>query len=74
MNRDRRSPDREPYRLRLPARRDPKPTPCAGLDQADVAPWVIAHVRAWPGTVEDTLVAVRIGVQPRHVRVARQER
>jgi hypothetical protein len=74
MNRDRRAREPRPYRLRLPSRRESRPAPGAGLDRSEVAPWVIAQVRAWPGTVEDRLVAVRIGVQPRHVRVVREER
>jgi hypothetical protein len=38
----------------------------------DVVPWLIAEVRAWPATVEDRLVAVRIGVGLQQVRRARQ--
>ena len=42
------------------------------LDPAHVAPWVIAAVRAWPPSVEDRLIAIAVGVQLQHVRLARQ--
>jgi hypothetical protein len=37
----------------------------------DVAPWLIAEVRTWPRSVEDRLVATRIGVSLQQVRRAR---
>jgi hypothetical protein len=77
MNPDpRHTPLRREYRLRVPlglvsegaaaaTARDPEPE--------EVAPWVIAAVRAWPRTVEDRLVAFRMGIGVRQVRVARRE-
>jgi hypothetical protein len=41
-------------------------------EPGDVAPWLIAEVRAWPVTVEDRDVAVRIGVGAQQVRRARR--
>ena len=75
MNRDRRAiSQRREYRLRVPAGPEPSRAPGAALDPADIAPWVIAVAREWPRSVEDGLVAVRIGVQPRHVTLARGAR
>jgi hypothetical protein len=74
MNRDRRVPAPRPYRLRAPAGRPVVRQEVRAVERDDVAPWVVAAVRAWPGSVEDRLVAVRMGVQPYHVRLARQER
>ena len=69
MNRDRRShAKRREYRLRVPHEHRPAHEP------DDVAPWLIAQVREWPATVEDRLVAVRIGVGLAQVRRARRAR
>jgi hypothetical protein len=75
MTRDR-SFTRGAPRIRL---RLPEGLGCAGArvcerDPADIAPWVIAAVLAWPRSVEDRLVAVRIGIQPHHVSAARRGR
>ena len=50
----------------------PRPTDSQGRrDPDDVAPWIVAEVSAWPRTVADGVVAVRIGVWPHHVHFAR---
>ena len=74
MNRDRRTPHRHPYELRGPAGSEAAESNGRAVERDDVARWVVAAVTAWPGSVEDRLVAVRMGVQPDHVRLARQER
>jgi hypothetical protein len=74
MNRDRRAPLPRPYRLRGAAGRPAIAAVMPAVERDDVAPWVVVAVRAWPGRVEDRLVAVRVGVQPYHVRLAREER
>jgi hypothetical protein len=74
MNRDRRTPDRHAYELRGPAGSVAAESTGRAVDRDDVARWVVAAVRSWPGSVEDRLVAVRMGVQPDHVRQAREER
>lgn len=68
MNRDRHvNGKRHEYRLRVPREHRPAHEP------DDVAPWLIAQVREWPATVEDRLVAVRIGVGLAQVKRARRE-
>ncbi len=74
MNRDGRARWRREYRLRVPAGCGRHGPSSLSVDVEDIAPWVIATARAWPASVEDRLVAVRIGVQPQHVRVARESR
>jgi hypothetical protein len=74
MNRDRRAPHRRVYELRGPSNGVAAESAGRAVEHGDVAQWVIAAVRSWPGSVEDRLVAVRMGVQPDHVRLARQER
>jgi hypothetical protein len=71
MNRDRRATKRREYPLRVPSRGR---RPGASLDPDHVAPWVIAEAQTWPTGVEDSLVAVRMGVQPQHVQLARRAR
>ena len=67
MNRDRRSnPRRREVRLRM---LDTGESTIFDADQ--VAPWLIAEVRAWPSTVEDRQVATRVGVGVQQVRRAR---
>ena len=67
MNRDRRAITRRRVSPPHVGREDmPMPEP------DDVAPWLIAEVREWPVTVEDRLVAVRIGVGLQQVRRARR--
>ena len=76
MNPDRRPAARPRYRLRVataPARERARAT-ARVLDPNDIAPWVIASVRAWPGSVEDSLVAHGVGVSVQHVKLARQAR
>jgi hypothetical protein len=75
MNRDpRHTPLRREYRLRVPGGAPWPAAPVREPDPADIAPWVIAAVRARPRSVEDRQVAVRIGIGVRQVRVARRER
>ena len=49
-------------------------TAAPALDPRDIAPWVIASVRAWPRNVDDSLVALAVGVQVQHVKLAREAR
>jgi hypothetical protein len=67
MNPDRRT---NPSRRRLTPRAPREDEPVR--EPGDVAPWLIAEVRAWPATVEDRDVAVRIGVGAQQVRRARR--
>ena len=70
-DRERHTPKRRVHRLRVP-RNVPRPTDSQGRrDPDDVAPWIVAEVSAWPRTVADGVVAVRIGVWPHHVHFAR---
>lgn len=71
MNPDRRAQEPRRYRLRGVASVAASHPAMPAVERDDVAPWVVAAVRAWPGSVEDRLVAVRMGVQPYHVRLAR---
>lgn len=75
MNRENRSTaKRETYRLRVPASvKQTRDSPIQ-VDPDDVAPWVISQARAWPLSAEDRLVAARMGVQIRHVQLARGQR
>ena len=76
MNPDRRPPARSRYRLRAataPARERAK-TRVRVLDPNDIAPWVIASVRAWPASVDNSLVASGVGVSVQHVKLAREVR
>jgi hypothetical protein len=75
MNRDRHlTHDRRPYRLRLPATGQRPGAAADRLDPDDIAPWVIAAVRAWPRSVEDRLVAVRTGISLHYVQRVRRTR
>jgi hypothetical protein len=67
MNPDRRA---NPSRRRFTPRAPREEEPVRELGQ--VAAWLIAEVRAWPATVEDRDVAVRIGVGAQQVRRARR--
>jgi hypothetical protein len=69
---ERHTPKRGAHRLRVPASVPRPAAPAArGRDPDDVAPWILAEVRAWPRSVADNVVAVRIGVWTHHVRFAR---
>ena len=70
VNRDRRMPKRREYRLRVRAALT-RSRPAVETDVADIAPWVIVQVRAWPRSVEDRLVAVGMGVWLQHVQTVR---
>lgn len=75
MNRDRRSiPRRREHRLCVPTTVKRAGQVGRERELTDVAPWVIEQVRAWPGTVDDRLVAVRMGVFVTHVTLARAAR
>ena len=73
MNRERRTPRRRVYELRGPGGSVSAESAGRAVERDDVARWVVAAVRAWPGSVEDRWVAVRMGVQPDHVRLVREE-
>jgi hypothetical protein len=70
MSPDRRPPDR--LRAATAPARERAKTTARVLDARDIAPWVIASVRAWPRSVDDRLVADAVGVWPQHVRTARK--
>lgn len=73
MNRERRhTHTRRPYRLRVPAGLTPRCAVESEMDPAELAPWVIPAVRAWPRSVEDRVVAARMGVGLRTVQLARR--
>ena len=72
MNRDRGSTvPRRPYRLRVPSELRASHAEPAEVDPGDIAPWVIADVRACSPRVQNGIVAARLGVGIQHVQLVR---